>query len=403
MNVLFLTLYNIDTISERDIYSDLMRKFRDQGHNVVIVSPAERRNGTKTCIYEHEGVRILKVRTLNIQKTNIIEKGLGTLLFEYQYLLAIKRFLDGVKFELVLYSTPPITLTSVIKSLKRKHQSRTYLMLKDIFPQNAIDLGMIKKGGLLHTLFRRKERELYRVSDFIGTMSPANVLFLLNHNDFIPPGKVEICPNSTEILPYSFSVQLREDTRTKYGIPLSSIVLVYGGNLGIPQGLGFMLEVLEANLSNDKVFFVIVGSGTEFPRVKAWFEKWNPRNAMLLSGLPKKEYDVLVQSCDVGLIFLDRRFTIPNFPSRLLSYLENKMPVLVASDPNTDMGTIAQDNGFGFWSLSGDLATFNTNLNKLLAHPGLISQMGEKGYTFLLDHYTVDHSYQKIMSHFSEN
>lgn len=403
MNVLFLTLYNIDTISERDIYSDLMRKFRDQGHNVVIVSPAERRNGTKTCIYEHEGVRILKVKTLNIQKTNIIEKGFGTLLFEYQYLLAIKKFLDGTKFELVLYSTPPITLTSVIKSLKRKHQSRTYLMLKDIFPQNAIDLGMIKKGGLLHALFRRKEKELYRVSDFIGTMSPANVRFLLNHNDFIPPGKVEICPNSMEILPFNSSDQVRLDIRVKYGIPLHSVVLIYGGNLGIPQGLDFMLDVLDVNLTNEQVFFVIVGSGTEFPKVKAWFDKRNPRNALLLAGLPKKDYDVLVQSCDVGLIFLDKRFTIPNFPSRLLSYLENKMPLLLASDPNTDIGTIAEENGFGFWSLSGDVAAFNGNLNKLMAHPGLISQMGEKGYAFLLDHYTVDHSYKVIMSHFTVN
>jgi hypothetical protein len=79
------------------------------------------------------------------------------------------------------------------------------------------------------------------------------------------------------------------------------------------------------------------------------------------------------------------------------------MPVLVASDPHTDMGTIAEENGFGFWSLSGDVAAFNGNLNKLLAHPGLISQMGEKGYAFLLDHYTVDHSYKVIMSHFTVN
>lgn len=71
---------------------------------------------------------------------------------------------------------------------------------------------------------------------------------------------------------------------------------------------------------------MIVGSGTEFSKVQTWFTTNTPGNALLLAGLPKNEYDQLIQSCDVGLIFLDRRFTIPNFPSRMLSYLEYKMP-----------------------------------------------------------------------------
>jgi len=37
------------------------------------------------------------------------------------------------------------------------------------------------------------------------------------------------------------------------------------------------------------------------------------------------------------MIFLDYRFQIPNFPSRLLSYMAAGMPVIVATDPNTDM------------------------------------------------------------------
>ncbi|MCZ2553024.1 glycosyltransferase WbuB, partial [Bacteroides fragilis] len=90
----------------------------------------------------------------------------------------------------------------------------------------------------------------------------------------------------------------------------------------------------------------------------SWFEANHPDNSMLLSSLPKKEYDDLVKACDIGLIFLDRRFTIPNYPSRLLSYLENRMPVLLATDMNTDIGRIAERNGYGFWTENGNLDTF---------------------------------------------
>ena len=118
MNIIFLTLSRISDVRSQDIYTDLMRKFRDEGHSVYIVTPHERKYGKKTELIESDGVKILGVRTLNIQKTNIIEKGIGTLLIELQYKSAIKKYLKGVKFDLVLYSTPPITFTKVIKFLK---------------------------------------------------------------------------------------------------------------------------------------------------------------------------------------------------------------------------------------------------------------------------------------------
>src|SRR5690606_5422125 len=112
MNVLFLTLVEINSIEERGIYQDLLRKFRDEGHDVTIVSPIERRKKISTYFRSKDGVSILQVKTLNIQKTNIIEKGIGTLAIEYQYLHAIKKHLNHLKFDLILYSTPPITLVN---------------------------------------------------------------------------------------------------------------------------------------------------------------------------------------------------------------------------------------------------------------------------------------------------
>ncbi len=109
-----------------------------------------------------------------------------------------------------------------------------------------------------------------------------------------------------------------------------------------------------------------------------------------MAALPKADYDKLVRLCDVGLIFLDRRFTIPNFPSRLLSYLENSMPVLLASDPNTDMGFIAEREGFGLWALSGDIAKFMDNMATLARNKKTTIAMGKKGKAFLLENYTVD-------------
>jgi len=401
MNILFLTIVRIKNIAEKGIYTDLIRKFRDEGHNVYIVSPSERRYNEKTKLFECDGEHILNVKTLNLQKTNLIEKGIGTLMIEGQYLLAIKKHLPSIKFDLVLYSTPPITFTKVIEYIKKRNNAKSYLLLKDIFPQNAVDLGFMKEKSLIHKYFKAKEKQLYEVSDYIGCMSKANVKFIKRHNPAISEKVIEVNPNSIEPKYTGRNPEEKKVIREKYGIPINSRVFVYGGNLGKPQGIDFLIDVLEANKNND-AFFVIVGSGTEYSKIEEWINLSNPNNSLLIPGLPKKEYDNLVQACEVGLIFLDRRFTIPNYPSRLLSYMENKMPIIAATDPNTDIGKEAEEHGYGFWCESGDLESMNQKINLLTQDASLVESMGEKGYEYLIRNFTVSRSYSIIMNHFQE-
>lgn len=398
MNILFLSLSSFDDINVRGIYSDLMREFIKRGNDVYIASPTERRFGKPTHLIEFEHCQILKIKTLNIQKTNVVEKGIGTLLLEYQFDKAIKKYWGSIKFDLVLYATPPITFNKVIENIKKRCGCRSYLMLKDIFPQNAVDLGMMKEGGFLHKMFRKKEERLYEISDRIGCMSPANCEYVIKHNPKVNPDKVELCPNAVEPVKIPpISGDERTELLNKLGIPTDKKLFIYGGNLGKPQGIDFLLKVVEANESNTGSHIVIVGDGTEFYKIKSFFDSVKPKNSILIPSLPKVDYDNLLRVCHVGLIFLDSRFTIPNFPSRLLSYIENSMPVLLATDENTDMGRIAERESFGLWCKNGDIKTFMMNLDSIM-NPSTIKSMGLKGKQFLLANYTTDKVAETIIN-----
>ena len=399
MNILFLTMSKMLSVEDRGIYTDLMRKFRDEGHTVYVVSPTERRDGRKTTIIEENNVKILTVRTLNIQKTNVIEKGIGQVSIEFLYKRAIKKYFKGVSFDLILYSTPPITFPKVIEYVKKANpQAKTYLLLKDIFPQNAVDMGMLsKKGikGLLYKFFRAKEEKLYALSDYIGCMSPANVKYVLEHNPEISKDRVEVAPNSLELVEVGNSVD--NTLLAKYNLPSDKPIFIYGGNLGVPQGIPFLIQCLEANSDRADCHFVVVGNGTYYQMLADWYETAQPKSVTVMKGLPKADYDQLVRSCSVGLIFLDYRFTIPNFPSRLLSYLEYQMPVLCATDPISDIGTIAEENNFGFYIPSNDVDAFTNSVNRILASD--IKLMGQNGYEFLKNNYLVDNTYKSIIRH----
>lgn len=406
MNLIFLTMDQIRDVNNRGIYTDLLRQFRNEGWNVYVVSPNERRTGDSTKLEKNDGVHYLGVRTLNLTKSSIIEKGVGQVLMESQYKRAIKKKLDDVNFDLILYSTPPITFSRVIKYLKEKNPySVSYLLLKDIFPQNAVDIGMMSKTGLkgvLYRFFRNKEKKLYSISDYIGCMSPANVDYVLKHNPDISKNRVEVAPNSIGLSNTDdINLKDRKTVRIKYGLPTDKPIFIYGGNLGKPQGIPFLIDCLGANANREDCFFVVIGTGTELPKLKEWYSEKQPKSAKVMNGLPKEDYDVLVRACDVGLIFLDHRFTIPNYPSRLLSYLEYKMPVLCATDPNTDMGRIAEEKGYGFWCESDNVDAFTTILNKMINAER--KAMGEKGYQYLKDNYLVENTYNAIMKHFKEH
>ena len=400
MNVLFLTMSSgIEDFQSRGIYTDLMRRFRDEGHHVYIIFPRERRLGLPMEERVQDNVHLLGVKTLNVTKTNIIEKGIGQVSIEFLYKRAIKKYFMNVNFDLILYSTPPITFSSVIKYAKKLNSSaKTYLLLKDIFPQNAVDMGMLsKKGikGLLYKFFRVKEKKLYALSDYIGCMSPANVKYVLEHNPEISKDRVEVAPNSLELVEVENS--LDNTVLAKYNLPSDKPIFVYGGNLGVPQGIPFLIQCLEANSDRDDCHFVVVGNGTYYQKLADWYETAQPKSVTVMKGLPKVDYDKLVQSCHVGLIFLDYRFTIPNFPSRLLSYLEYQMPVLCATDPISDIGTIAEENNFGFYIPSNDVDAFTNSVNRILASD--IKLMGQNGYEFLKNNYLVDNTYKSIIRH----
>lgn len=399
MNILFLSIGRLDNINDRGIYTDLLRELRNRGHNIYVCSGRPKREGLPTeCVVE-DGVTFVRTKTGNLTESNKIEKGIATLMIEGQFKRAIKKHLKDVKFDLVLYSTPPITLKGVVEYIKKRDNAKTYLLLKDIFPQNAVDIGLMSKSSIIYKYFRSKEKSFYKLSDYIGCMSPSNIRFLLKHNDYIDKSKVEECPNSIEPIEINRSDEEKIATRNKYNIPTDKLAFVFGGNLGKIQAIDYLVDVMRSNKDNERIYFVVIGRGNQEWILDNYINEENPTNVLKLKTLPRDEYEAVAASCDVGLIITDKRFTIPNFPSRMLSYLQESMPVLCATDTSCDSGVIAEKGGFGYGCISDSVEAFNTLIPKF-ENPEDRKQMGKNGYKYLLENYTVKRAADIILRHF---
>lgn len=403
MNILFFCL-SFSTKTSKNFYEDLLREFQEHGHNVYVACANEKRSKEKDGVEDLAGINVLRIRTGNITGTSsLIEKGISTVTVDYLFTKKVLKYWGNIKFDLILYPTPPITLANTVAKMKKKTGAKTYLLLKDIFPQNAIDLKMLRKNGikgLIYKYFKFKEKKLYLESDYIGCMSPANVKYILDHNNYLDPNRVEVCPNCEKPLLLKFNEAQLKNIRERYNLPINKKIFVYGGNLGKPQGIDFFLKCLEIFKIEPNAYMLIVGGGSEASKIDEFIIKNKVDNAKILRELPKDDYEMLVCACDVGLVFLDYRFTIPNFPSRILSYMQASKPVIVATDPNTDIGEIVEKNRFGWKCFSNNPNDFLECVKNALESDLII--MGQMGRKYLENNYDSKNGFEIIMSHFSK-
>ena len=232
-------------------------------------------------------------------------------------------------------------------------------------------------------------------------MSDGNIKYLKEHNN-IDYGKFEIFRNTVKISNNKFSEKERNFVRKKYGIEENDVVAIFGGNFGKPQGLDFMLEILEKYKNDKNIKFVLIGRGTEKERIFSKIKEKKYKNVLTFDFIPRVEYENLTRASDIGLIFLDKRFTIPNYPSKTLSYFECSLPIMAAIDKNTDYGKMLIDENCGFWVESGDIKNYQKYFDMLLNDKKLRLEMGKNGRKYFEEECDVENSVKIIEKYVEE-
>ncbi len=381
MRILFL--FQIFDFEKSTIYLDLVRECRDRGHAVSLIAGTSDTDKPLGVI-DVEGIRTVYMQLPNQFGAGSAKKALIQMSIPGRIKSILKDGFDKDTFDLIVYPTPPITLAPVLKYCKKHYKSAiTYLMLKDIFPQNAVDLKMFSASSPIYSYYRHLEKKLYEYSDRIGCMSEANIEYLKEHDPEIPRLKLEYFPNTAAVrkLPAALSE------------PSDRLRIVFGGNMGRPQDIEGLLESVKkcgerAELSD--VFFYFIGDGSESSKIEEFVKKEKPANFSYRHQMPREEYEDLVNNADVGLISLSNDFTIPNFPSRILPYMQKAKPMLAVVDDATDIDTcITEDARCGYAVRAGDPDAFIEGIRWLKSHKDGLKELGLNGRRYFEQYFNV--------------
>lgn len=392
--IIFLALGFPNIQKYTNLYTDLIHEFYKNGHDVLVVAPADSKDeiGCKV----EGGVKVIRVKTLPLFNVGALQKGIANLLLSYQYKKALKKHRISLDFDVVLMPTPPITLTATANWIKKKSKAKLYLILRDIFPQNAVDLKMMNADGFIHSVFRKKEVELYKIADSIGCMSPANIHYIMQHNPEVPSSKLHLLPNWENLPNYTETLDT-EGLSNKYGLK-NKFVVIFGGNIGKPQKMENIIDLAKNCQDIPEIVFFIIGTGTEKQLLIDLVKKEKLNNVILEDKIPKKDYNQLLRLANLGLISLSEDFTIPNFPSKVLSYFGNKIPVLASVDLSTDFGTILEEINAGYWAEAGKTEDLKSKLLLIYKDEKLQKTMGENGYAYMKANLLPEQAYQTVLS-----
>lgn len=389
MKILYVTISFPKENEGGNIYTDLAEELA-QNNDITVLVAEEKKKIAKNQINKERNMEVIRVKVGNMYNVSLIEKAISYITIPHLMIRAIKKQLKNREYDIVVYTVPPVTVEKIVKYAKKKFKCISYLMQKDIFPQNAVDIGIMKKNSLEYIFFKNKEKSIYKISDRIGCMSEGNMKYIVQNNKNIKniEEKVELFPNTIKIKNIKKDID-KNKIKEKFKIPKDKVIALYGGNFGKPQGIDFIIDVLNEYKNSKKIFFIFSGKGTEKQKLFEYINKNNITNVLTIEYIPREEYEELLQVADIGLIFLDRRFTIPNIPSRLLTYLEYEVPILAATDKNTDLKDILRSNKIGLWCEAGDIKEFTKQLNFYINYEDERIKIGLNGRKYLEQNLTT--------------
>jgi len=373
-----------------DLAGELLRL----GHEPIVLTPDDQLTSCSAIEYI-DGIKVLRVKTGKIEKASWLVRGVNEALLSLVLWQKGKKLFKPNKCDLIVWYSPSIFFGALVKKLKKLFNCSSYLILRDIFPQWAIDTGVLKNGPICW-FFRKKEIEQYEVADRIGVQSPANLDYFLKkglENKY----KLEVLYNWAKLkeknIPY-------RNYRQKLGLE-DKIVFFYGGNIGVAQDMDNLIRLAEALQDEPAAYFLLVGSGSEVERLNEVIKSKNLKNISIHPAIEQTQYLAMLSEFDVGLILLNRKFKTQNFPGKMLGYMLYSMPILASINPGNDLRDILEEKQAGLVSINGDDQQFRDNAIRLIKDIDLRRRLGANASLLMESTFSVSRAAQQILAHFS--
>lgn len=319
---------------------DLAREFVRQGHNLTVLLPSSDQKESWQ-LEEFDGAQVLRLKAPRTKDVGYVRRTLGELLMPFSMLLQLRKSpLAHACWEGIVWYAPSIFHAPLAQILKRSNGCKGYLIIRDIFPNWAVDMGLMRRG-FPYLFFDMMARYQYSVADIIGVQTPGNRAYF-DCWQRQPGRRLEVLQNWLDI-PAAVPCSIRiNETRLR-----GRKIFVYAGNMGVAQGMDVLLDLAGKLYSRQDVGFLFVGRGSEVGRLSAVAQERQLDNVVFFEEIHPDEIPGLYAQCSVGIVALDPRHKSHNIPGKFLTYMQSGLPVLANINRGNDLAQLIRAEQVG--------------------------------------------------------
>ena len=370
---------------------DLTREFARQGHSLCVLLPAPDQREPWT-LEEFDGAQVLRLKAPRTKDIGYVRRTLAELAMPFAMFRNLRNSpLAKERWDGVVWYAPSIFHGPLVSALKKSSDCMSYLIIRDIFPEWAVDMGLMGRG-LSYRFFDAVARYQYSVADVIGVQTPGNRRY------FDPwrgqPGRqLEVLQNWLD-KPAQVRCSIRVDQTALAGRK----VFVYAGNMGVAQGMDILLDLAEKLRSRTDVGFLFVGRGSDSARLKAAAQSRQLDNVVFFDEIDPDEIPDLYAQCDAGIVALDPRHKSHNIPGKFLTYMQSGLPVLANINAGNDLAHLIRDERVGQVCESNQVEDLLLLTEKLLDQIETDSALSARSTALFEREFAVENTVKQIVA-----
>lgn len=340
---------------------DLSREFIRQGHTLTVLLPSP--NQVASWILENiDGAQVLRLKAPRIKDIGYVRRTLGEFLMPFVMWRQFQKSpLANERWDGVVWYAPSIFHGPLVSALKTRSHCKSYLIIRDIFPDWAVDMGLMGRRGLPYRFFNAVAHYQYSVADVIGVQTPGNSEYFYQWQQR-PGRQLEVLQNWLD-KPAQARCPIRLDKTALAGRK----VFVYAGNMGVAQGMDILLDLAEKSRHRADIGFLFVGRGSDALRLKSIAEERQLNNVLFYDEIHPDEIPDLYAQCSAGIVALDSKHKSHNIPGKFLTYMQSGLPVLANVNAGNDLAQIIRDEQVGQVCESNQVDQLLEMTDKLLA------------------------------------
>jgi glycosyltransferase involved in cell wall biosynthesis len=352
---------------------DLAQQFAALGNRPVMIVPSSIASQGPWTVEQPDGIEMLRLAAPPTRAPSLVRRALAEMWLPFAMLRNLgKSPFASSKWDLIVWYSPPIFFGPLIWALRRRSGGRTYLILRDIFPEWAVDLGLVQRG-LVYLGLKAIAAFQYAVADVIGIQTPSNLVYLRRWTRS-PRRRVEVLYNWLTVTP---------DVGCSITVANTALagrkIFAYIGNMGVAQGMDIVVELIQSLRDRKDLGFLFVGRGTEFSKLVMEKTSRDLDNVLFFDEIDSSEIPGLLAQCQVGLVALHPDHKTHNIPGKFVSYMQYGLPVLARVNAGTDVARLIEDEQVGRVYVGSSVNELKRLAEELMDNDALRESMSERG------------------------